>query len=93
MPTREVILASRIGLHGRPAALLVRTAAAQPVPIRISRPGAAPVDATSILAVLSLGARHGDPLTLEATGDGADTALDAIADLLAQDLDAEPAET
>jgi phosphocarrier protein HPr len=89
MPTREVILASRIGLHGRPAALLVRTAAAQPVPIRISRAGANPVDATSILAVLSLGARHGDPLTIEATGDGADSALDVIAALLIRDLDAE----
>ena len=90
MPRRDVIIGSHIGLHGRPAALLVRTAAAQPVPIRIAKPGLPPVDASSILAVLALGARGGDTVTIEADGDSADTALDTIAALLIRDLDAEP---
>jgi phosphocarrier protein HPr len=92
MPSRDVVVGSRIGLHGRPAAIVVRTAAAQAVTVRISTGGKPPVDASSIIAVLSLGAKGGDTVTIEADGDGADAALDAMADILGQDLDAEPAD-
>ena len=92
MPSRDVVVGSRIGLHGRPAAIVVRTAAAQQVTVRISTAGRQPVDASSIIAVLSLGAKGGDTVTVEADGDGAEAALDAMADVLAQDLDAEPAD-
>lgn len=93
MPSRDIIVASRIGLHGRPAAMVVRTAAAQPVRVTISKEGGKPVDAGSILAVLALGARGGDTVTITAEGDEADAALDAVAALLLRDLDAETAET
>ncbi|HWM05715.1 MAG TPA: HPr family phosphocarrier protein [Actinophytocola sp.] len=92
MPTREVVVGSRIGLHGRPAAIVVRTAAAQPVKVRISTGERPPVDASSIIAVLALGARGGDTVTIEADGDGAEAVLDAMAEVLAKDLDAEPAD-
>ena len=92
MPSREIVIGSRIGLHGRPAALVVRTAAALPVRVRISKDGKA-VDAGSILAVLALGARGGDVVTIEADGDGAEEALDTLAALLVRDLDAETADT
>jgi phosphocarrier protein HPr len=45
------------------------------------------VDANSILAVMGLGARHGERVVLQADGDGADDALDRLAALLSQDLD------
>jgi len=92
MPSRDVVVGSRIGLHGRPAATVVRIAAAQPVTVRIGVAGKTPVDASSIIAVLSLGARGGDTVTVEAEGDGAEAALEAMAEVLAQDLDAEPAD-
>ena len=92
MPTREVVVGSRIGLHGRPAAIVVRTAAAQPVKVRISTGERPPVDASSIIAVLALGARGGDTVTIEADGDDAEAVLDAMAEVLAKDLDAEPAD-
>lgn len=88
MPTRDVVVGSRIGLHGRPAAIVVKTAQAQPVTVRISVGERPPVDARSIIAVLSLGAHGGDTVTIEASGDGAEDALDAMADVLAKDLDA-----
>ncbi|MGH3760587.1 HPr family phosphocarrier protein [Actinophytocola sp.] len=91
MPTRDVVVGSRIGLHGRPAAVVVRTAAAQPVTIRIGMGGRLPVDASSIIAVLALGAHGGDTVTISAEGEGAEAALDAVAGVLAEDLDAEPA--
>ena len=82
-------MGSRIGLHGRPAAIVVKTAQAQKATVRISVPQKPPVDARSIIAVLSLGAHGGDTVTIEADGDGADAALDAMAEVLAKDLDAD----
>lgn len=88
MPTRDVVVGSRIGLHGRPAAIVVKTAQAQSVTVRIGTPEKPPVDARSIIAVLSLGAHGGDTVTISADGDGADAALAAMAEVLEQDLDA-----
>jgi phosphocarrier protein HPr len=88
MPAREVTVGSRIGLHGRPAAIVVKTAQQQQVTVRISIGKKPPVDARSIIAVLALGAHGGDTVTIEADGDGADAALDAMAEVLAKDLDA-----
>ncbi len=89
MPERTVTIASRSGLHARPAALFVKAAADQGVPVRIRLGDGKAVPAASMLAVLSLGAGPGAKVTLEADGPGADAALDALAALLARDLDAE----
>ncbi|GAA4607936.1 hypothetical protein GCM10023195_30600 [Actinoallomurus liliacearum] len=91
MPTRTVAVAARSGLHARPAALFVKAAADQEVPVRIRVGDGRAVPAASMLAVLSLGAGHGTEVTLEADGPGAEAALDALAALLARDLDAEEA--
>jgi phosphocarrier protein HPr len=89
MPTREVVVGSRIGLHGRPAAIVVKTAQAQTVTVRLSVPDKPSIDARSIIAVLSLGAKGGDAVTIEAEGEGADAALEAMAQVLTKDLDAD----
>ncbi len=89
MSTRTVKIASRTGLHARPAALFVKAAADQGVPVKIRVGDGKAVPAASMLAVLSLGAGHGTEVTLEAEGPGAGDALDALAALLARDLDAE----
>ncbi|GAA4639372.1 hypothetical protein GCM10023196_100710 [Actinoallomurus vinaceus] len=91
MSTRTVAIASSTGLHARPAALFVKAAADQDVPVRIRVGDGPAVPAASMLAVLSLGAGHGTEVTLEADGPGADAALDSLAALLARDLDAEEA--
>ena len=89
MSTRTVKIASRTGLHARPAALFVKAAADQGVPVRIRVGDGKAVPAASMLSVLALGAGQGTEVTLEAEGDGAEEALDALAALLARDLDAE----
>lgn len=91
MPQRHVVVGSSVGLHARPAALFTQAAAKAPVPVTIARPGGDPVDARSILLVLTLGVAHHDEVVLSADGDGADATLDALAALLERDLDAEPA--
>lgn len=86
MRTRSVIVASSSGLHARPARLFA--AAAAGTNVKIAKQDTDPVDASSILRVMSLGVAHGDEVTLSVEGDDT-TALDALADLLAQDLDAQ----
>jgi phosphocarrier protein len=89
MSERTVTIASRTGLHARPAALFVKAAAGQDVPVKIRVGDGKPVSAASMLAVLSLGAQKGTEVILQADGPGADEALDSLAALLARDLDAE----
>ena len=88
MPSRTVTVGSASGLHARPAALVV-AAAATPVKVTIRTGEKKAVPARSMLSVLSLGAKCGTEVILEADGDGAETALDELADLLARDLDAD----
>jgi len=88
MSERHVVIGSSVGLHARPAALFTQAAAEAPVRVTIAKAGGDPVDARSILLVLTLGVRHGDEVVLRAEGEGADATLDSLAGLLAQDLDA-----
>lgn len=89
MATRTVTIASSVGLHARPASLFVQAAGESGLDIEIGRPGDESVDATSILGVMALGAKHGEEVVLTAEGEGADEALDALVELLSRDLDAE----
>lgn len=91
MSSRTVTVASASGLHARPAAMFVAAAGKQPVAVTIRVEGKRPVPANSMLSVLSLGAKCGTEVVIEADGEGAESALDALALLLATDLDAEPA--
>ena len=89
MAQRTVTIASSVGLHARPASLFVQAAGESGLDIEIGRPGEDAVDATSILGVMALGAKHGEQVVLTADGDGADAALDSLVELLSRDLDAE----
>ncbi len=89
MPERTVTIASSVGLHARPAALFVEQASESGLDVEIARPGEEAVDATSILGVMALGAKHGEQVVLTAEGENADEVLDGLVDLLSRDLDAE----
>jgi phosphocarrier protein HPr len=88
VPERTVVVASKVGLHARPAAVFVKAAAEQPARVQIAKGDAAPVDASSILAIMTLGVEHGDEVTLSAEDEGAEESLDALVALLEIDLDA-----
>jgi len=89
MPERQATIASRVGLHARPASIFISEVAKQSVPVTISKDGSKPLAAGSILSIMSLGAAHGDVVTLAAEGEGAEEALEALAKVLETDLDAE----
>jgi phosphocarrier protein HPr len=86
---RTVAIGSDSGLHARPAAVFVKAAAAAPAPVTIRVGDGKPVPARSMLSVLSLGARKGTEVTLEADGEQAAQAVDELAALLARNLDAD----
>jgi phosphocarrier protein HPr len=89
MSQRTAVIASSVGLHARPAALFVEQASESGLDVEIARPGEEAVDATSILGVMALGAKHGEEVVLTAEGENADEVLDGLVDLLSRDLDAE----
>jgi len=88
MPEIRVKIASQVGLHARPASVFVKAAARHTGPVTIGRPGTTPVDARSMLSVLSLAIGHGEEVVLHTEGDNADAALAELSELLVTDPDA-----
>jgi phosphocarrier protein len=88
MAQRSVVVGSKVGLHARPAKLFTQAAAAAGVKVTIAKGDGPAVDAASILRVMALAVKHGDEVTISAEGEGAEEALDRLADMLASDLDA-----
>ena len=89
MPERTVTVGSSVGLHARPASLFAQAASKVGVPVTLTSAAGKSVNAASILGVLSLGIGSGEEVTLKADGDGADEALDTLAEFLSRDLDKE----
>jgi phosphocarrier protein len=89
MTTRTVEIGSSVGLHARPAALFVKAVNDAGVPVTICKPGGKPGPANSMLAIMALGAKHGETVELSCDADGADGVLDGLVALLERDLDAE----
>lgn len=87
--TRTVVIASESGLHARPAKTFAQAAKESGIPVTIAKGDAAPVNAASILGVMSIGAVCGDSVTLRADGEGAPAVLDALAEILSTDHDAQ----
>ena len=92
MAERQATIASRVGLHARPASIFAEAAAAQPVEVTIAMDGAPAdeaMDASSMLSLMSLGASHGDVVVLRSDDAGAESALDELVRILETDLDAQ----
>jgi phosphocarrier protein len=85
---RTVQVASTVGLHARPATLFTQAVTAAGIPVTIAKDGGDPVNAASVLSVLSLGVEHGDTVRIASDADGADAVLDQLVALLATDHDA-----
>ena len=82
----SVMITNRVGLHARPARLLVQTAARFQSQIQL-RHGDKAANAKSIVGVLKLGAVKGDTLLVRAEGEDAEEALDALANLALRNFD------
>lgn len=88
MISRSVVVASSVGLHARPAAVLADAVDESGVDIVISFDGEE-ADAASLLEIMTLGVKHGDEVTLSTEDDNASAVLDSLVELLSRDLDKE----
>jgi phosphocarrier protein len=73
----EVVIKNRLGLHARAAAQLVRAAGSYSADIRLVKNGET-ADARSVLGLISLGCVCDTRIIIEAEGDDAQTALQAL---------------
>lgn len=82
MPRAIAEVANRLGLHARPSAKLTQLATQYRCDVWLERDGRR-VNAKSIMGVMMLAASQGTKLTIETEGEDADTALNAIVELIA----------
>jgi phosphocarrier protein len=83
MARRAVRIINRLGLHARAAAKLVTCASGFQSQVEVERNGQR-VNGKSIMGVMMLAASQGTDIVLEATGEDADAALDALEALVAE---------
>lgn len=90
MPVAEknVVISNPQGLHARPAEMFARLALKFDSTIEVIRDGDH-IDAKSILHILTLGAAQGTELVLQAEGDDAEAALEALVRLVESDFAAD----
>lgn len=91
MAERIATIASRVGLHARPAAIFAEAAGNEDLEVTIARegePAEDAMDASSILSLMGLGAEHGTKVVLRAEGEGAESVLETLAAILETDHDA-----
>jgi multiphosphoryl transfer protein len=84
--TAVVVVRNRLGLHARPAALVVRTLAPLDARVTLAVParGRGPADARSLTAVGALGVGCGDEVLVSATGPEAEEVMSAVRRLAAE---------
>ena len=88
MPSQTVVVASKVGLHARPASLLVKAAGTSGLAVTVGKPGEKPVNAASLLSVLALGVKNGDSVELNvADGHNAEAVLAELVEIVSTDHD------
>ncbi|MDD7384056.1 MAG: HPr family phosphocarrier protein [Actinomycetaceae bacterium] len=88
MISRTATIAATVGLHARPASIFVNAVDESGTDVTITLDGES-ADASSILEVMSLGAAHGDTVTISTDDDAAGDVLDNLVTVLQTDWDAE----
>ena len=91
--TRTLRIENPLGLHARPAARFVQTAAGFDASVEVTNltTGRGPASGRSLNGLATLGIRQGHEILVSAHGAHAAAALDALAELAARDFDEQPA--
>ena len=81
MQERTFVIKNKLGLHARPAAVMVQTAAKFKSKVKIIKDGQE-VDGKSIMGLMTLAACAGTALKITADGEDESAALNALAALI-----------
>lgn len=87
MPSCEITIVNKLGLHARAAAKFVGVANAFSCQIRVGRSPESLVDGKSIMAVMMLAAGKGTKLHLFCEGESDEDALAALVELISNRFD------
>ncbi len=90
MVEKRVVIKNRLGIHARPATLLVQAAAKFQAEIFLSKGDVRRINGKSIMGIMMLAAEHGAELLIEAEGSDADDAVAEVAALLESDFEEKP---
>lgn len=82
MVEKTVVVTNALGIHARPAALIVQAASKFAADIFLSKDDVRNVNGKSIMSVMMLAAEQGAQVTVAAAGADAAVAVDTLADLL-----------
>lgn len=85
MIKQEVLVKNKLGIHARPAALIVQTAGKFSSAISLVR-GEDRINAKSILGVIALGAAYKTKLIVEAEGVDEEAAVKSLVEIFSREL-------
>ena len=85
MRTFTYTIKDELGIHARPAGMLAKTAKAVDSEITITK-GEKTVGATKLMALMGLGVKCGDTITVTANGGNEDAALEEMKSFLEANL-------
>lgn len=84
MVEKDVVVVPEAGLHARPAARFVKEAKGYASDIVVMKDGTE-ANAKSSLRLMTLGAKHGETVTIRAEGEDEEAAVAALAEILSQE--------
>ena len=82
MIEKQVVIKNRLGIHARPATLLVQSASKYEADIYLSKGDVRRINGKSIMGVMMLAAEQGSEVLVEAEGRDASEAVESIGGLL-----------
>lgn len=81
----KYVITDEMGIHARPAGLLVKAVKGYDCTVKMEK-GGRTVDCKGIMGVMSLGAEKGDTVTLTFAGADEDAAFEAISGFMKENL-------
>lgn len=85
MKTFDYTIKDEVGIHARPAGMLAKLAKSYDSEITITR-GEKTVGAAKLMALMGLGVKCGDTITVTVTGGDEETAMESIKSFLESNL-------
>ncbi|MBP1755230.1 MAG: Phosphotransferase system, phosphocarrier protein HPr [Firmicutes bacterium] len=79
------IIKDELGIHARPAGLLVKKASSFQSNITIMK-DSKKADSRKIFSLMSLGAKQGDTITIQISGEDEDEAFTAVSEFIKENL-------
>jgi phosphocarrier protein len=89
MIEKKVTVINKLGIHARPATLLVQAASRYEADIFLSKGDVSRINGKSIMGVMMLAAEQGAEVLVEAEGNDAEVALEAVVELLGGDFESQ----